>query len=65
MLKEKEVTGDSPTKTVHHGSSEEAVDVDIMRIMKEKQPVSGASDDAKVVRNRASNDVEDTERVEV
>jgi hypothetical protein len=65
MLKEKEVTQDAPTKTVHEGSSEEAVDVEIARIMKEKQSVSGALDDAVVVRDRASNDAEDTERVEV
>jgi hypothetical protein len=36
MLKEKEVTQDAPTKTVHEGSSKEAVDVEIVRITKEK-----------------------------
>jgi hypothetical protein len=35
-LKEKEDTEDVPTETVHSGSSEEAVDVEIVRIMKEK-----------------------------
>jgi Ethanolamine utilization protein EutJ (predicted chaperonin) len=41
------------------------VDVEIMRITKEKQSISGAFDDAEVVRDGASNDAEDTERVEV
>jgi hypothetical protein len=36
MLKEKEVTENAPIETVHGGSSAEAVDVEIVRIMKEK-----------------------------
>jgi shikimate kinase len=54
MLKEKEVTKDEPTETIHDGSSAEAVNVEIARITKEKLSVSGAFDDA-----------EDTKRVEV
>jgi hypothetical protein len=65
MLKEKEVTEDAPTETVHGGSSAEAVDVEIVRIMKEKQSISGAFDNSEVVCDGASNDAEDTERVEV
>jgi hypothetical protein len=41
------------------------VDVEIMRIVKEKQSISCAFDDAKVVHDGASNDAEDTKRVEV
>jgi hypothetical protein len=36
-----------------------------VRIVKEKESVSDALDDSTVVRNRASNDAEDAEGVEV
>jgi hypothetical protein len=52
-------------ETVHGGSSAEAVDVEIPRIMKEKESVSCAVDDGGIVRDGASNDAEDMERVEV
>jgi hypothetical protein len=41
------------------------VDFEVVRIRKEKQFVSGAFDDAEVVRDSASNDAKDTERVDV
>jgi hypothetical protein len=41
------------------------VDFEVVRIMKEKLSASGAFDDAKVVRDSASNDAKDTERVDV
>jgi hypothetical protein len=56
---------DAATETVHGSSSTEVIDVEIVRIAKEKDYVSGAFDDAGVVRDRASNDTEDIERVEV
>jgi hypothetical protein len=65
VLNEKEATEDAATETVHGGSSAEAVDVEIVRIVKEKESVSDALDDSTVVRNGASNDAEDAEGVEV
>jgi hypothetical protein len=59
------VIEDAPTETVHCDSSAKAVDIELVRITKEKQSGSGAFDDAEVVRDGASNDAEDTERVEV
>jgi hypothetical protein len=56
---------DAATETVHGSSSTEVIDVQIVRIVKEKDYVSGDFDDVGVVRDRASNDAENTERVEV
>jgi hypothetical protein len=41
------------------------VDVEVTRIVKEKQSISAAFDGAEVVRDEGSNDAEDTQRVEV
>jgi hypothetical protein len=40
-----EATEDAPAKTTHSGSSAEVVDVEIVRITKEKEFVSGAFDE--------------------
>jgi hypothetical protein len=46
-------------------NAEESVDVEVVRIVKEKQLVFGAFDDDGFVRDRASDDAKDRERVEV
>jgi hypothetical protein len=65
MLSKREKTEDAPIKTVPDANTEEAIDVEVARIKKEKQSVSGAFYDARSVRNAASDDPEDRERVEV
>jgi hypothetical protein len=44
---------------------EEAVDAEVARIVREKQSVSGAFEDTDVVRDGASEDVDDGERVDM
>jgi hypothetical protein len=65
VLKEKEATEDASIETVPSANVEKAIDVEIVRIMKEKQSISDASDDARAVRDGASDDANDRERVEV
>jgi hypothetical protein len=65
MLKEKEVTKDTPVETVLGANPEEGVDAEVTKIMKEKLSASDGFDDTSIVRDRASDDVEEGERVEV
>jgi hypothetical protein len=65
MLKEKEVTEDAPVKTVSGVNHEEAVDADVTKIVKEKIFAFDGFDDTGVIRDGASNDVKEGERVEV
>jgi hypothetical protein len=65
MLKEKQVTEDMPVETVVEANLEEAVDVEVTKITKEKCSASDGFDDTGIVCDRASDDVEEGERVEV
>jgi hypothetical protein len=59
------MTMDVPVKTVSGTYLEEAVDAEVARIVREKQSVSGAFEDTDVVRDGASEDVDDGERVDM
>jgi hypothetical protein len=63
--KGKEVVEDAPIETALGAHTEEAVDAEVVKITKEKQSVSDGFDDIGVVRDGASNDVDEVERVEV
>jgi hypothetical protein len=65
MLKEKEVSKGMPVKLVAGANPEEAVDAEVTKIMKEKQSASDGFHDTSIVRDGASDDVEEGERVEV
>jgi hypothetical protein len=65
MLKEKGVAEDVPIETVSGANLEGAVDVEIARIAKEKHSVFDGFDDTDAVRDGASDDVNEKERVEV
>jgi hypothetical protein len=65
MLKEKEVTEDTLIKTIAGANPEEAVDVEVAKIMKEKWSAFNGFDDTHVVRDGAFDDVEEGEGVEV
>jgi hypothetical protein len=56
---------DVPIETALGAHPEEVVDVKVVKITKEKQSVSDGFDDTGVVRDRASDDVDEGERVEV
>jgi hypothetical protein len=62
---EKKVTEDMPIETVPGANLEEAVDVEVTKIMKEKRSTSGGFDDSVAVHDRASDDVEEGEMMEV
>jgi hypothetical protein len=65
MLKEKDVVEDAPIETALDAHPEEAVDVEIMKITKEMQSTSDGFDDTGIVRDGASNDANEGERVDV
>jgi hypothetical protein len=59
------VTEDVPVETTLSVNPKEVVDAEITRIVKEKWSISSDFDDTGGVRNMASNDGDDEERVEV
>jgi hypothetical protein len=58
MLKERDVAEDARIETVSSTNTEEAVNVEIARIVKEKHYVSNGCDDIDAVHDRASDDVD-------
>jgi hypothetical protein len=65
MLKEKEVTEDAPIETALGAHPKEVVDVEVVKITKEKQSVSDGFDDTGAIHDGASDDVDEGEPVEV
>jgi hypothetical protein len=62
MRKENHVAKDAPIKTVSGANPEEMIDVEIVRIAKEKYSVSNGFDDTDAIRNGAFDDVDEKER---
>jgi hypothetical protein len=61
----KEVTEDTPLKSIPSADPKEAIDAEVTRIAKGNQSVTGGFDETGVVLDGASDDVNDEERVEV
>jgi hypothetical protein len=61
----KDVAEDAPIETFSGANLEEAIDVEIVRIVKEKHSVSDGFDDTDALCDGASDDVDEKERVEV